>query len=163
MQRERATGYLSDGLEYRLPTEAQWEYACRAGTTTRFYYGDDPNHTELGKYAWFGEGQEGSLHPVDETPPNPWGLHGMLGNVSEWCSDWYWGDPAGSYSGGEQVDPVGLPTSSWFRVIRGGNWFLPARACRTTYRRGVTPSDSFFNRGFRPVLVPTEYPKSPEE
>jgi formylglycine-generating enzyme required for sulfatase activity len=122
---------------YRLPTEAEWEYACRAGTTTRWSFGDD--ETQLGEYAWYDDNAwnvgEEYVHEVGTRLPNPWGLYDMHGNVWEWCWDWY-----GSYSSGAQVDPVG-PASGSYRVFRGGNFRNSALDTRSAVRRRSTPED----------------------
>ena len=122
---------LSDqeGVEYRLPTEAEWEYACRAGTTTRYSFGDDKS--QLGKYAWFGGNSGGETHPVGQKLPNIWGLYDMHGDVYEWCQDWY-----GRYERGRVIsDPTG-PASGKLRVLRGG-----AFAGRPLYVRSANRGD----------------------
>jgi formylglycine-generating enzyme required for sulfatase activity len=148
-EQERQAGRLPRGWEYRLPTEAEWEYACRAGTTTRFSYGDDLNCSQLGNYAWYSDNSGWDTHPVGEKLPNPWGLYDMHGNVAEWCLDWY-----GTYPGGNVTDPVG-PRSGSYRVIRSGWEWFPADACRSAERyiyRGAGDCD--YGLGFRVVLAP---------
>ncbi|RLS31411.1 MAG: formylglycine-generating enzyme family protein [Planctomycetota bacterium] len=154
---ERKSGKLKADEEYRLPTEAEWEYACRAGTETAFSYGDD--ESKLGEYAWWGgfdlaaltkgevkagggnAAREQYAHTVGTKKPNPWGLHDMHGNVAEWCSDWY-GD---SLAGG--TDPVG-PEEGSSRVFRGGGWWPDPGFCRSA-RRVNLPSDRRSFLGFR--------------
>lgn len=148
-ERERAAGRIGPNCVYRLPTEAEWEYVCRAGTTTRFSHGDDPGYKELGKYAWHGASmQDGVTHPVGQKLPNPWGVYDMYGNVDEWCQDRY-----GSYTGGQLVDPQG-PLSGLYRVIRGGNWVYAGRYCRSAFRNDIRPIDGNIIIGFRVILVP---------
>ena len=118
---------------FRLPTEAQWEYACRAGSTTRYCFGDD--ESGLGEYAWYDANSGGKTHPVGEKKPNAWGLYDMHGNVWEWCQDWYDG---GYYAKSPTDDPTG-PAAGSYRVIRGGSWFDPARGCRSADRDWCAP------------------------
>jgi formylglycine-generating enzyme required for sulfatase activity len=119
------------GATYRLPTEAEWEYAARAGSTTAYSFGDDPR--QLSEYAWYHENAGGQTHPVGQLKPNAWGLYDMHGNVWEWVQDWY-----GSYTAGAAVDPAG-PSSGSRRVIRGGGWGRGAGHGRSAYRGDVTP------------------------
>ena len=154
---ERKSGKLKADEEYRLPTEAEWEYACRAGTETAFSFGDD--ESKLGEYGWWGgfdlaaltkgevkagggnAAREQYAHTVGTKKPNPWGFHDMHGNVAEWCSDWY-GD---SLAGG--TDPVG-PEEGSSRVFRGGGWWPDPGFCRSA-RRVNLPSDRRSFLGFR--------------
>ena len=142
---EREAGRLSANQTYRLPTEAEWEYACRAGTTTAYSYGDD--ESSLGDYAWYDKNSKGKLHEVAKKKPNPWGLFDMHGNVTEWCEDWM----ECSLSGGN--DPKGPSTGST-RVIRDGDWSCSASSCRSASRSGsfnLSYRSSF--SGFRIVRV----------
>ena len=132
---------------YRLPTEAEWEYAYRAGTTTAFYNGSctqpsakDPN---LEKIGWYRENSGSTTHPVGKKTPNAWGLHDMAGNVWEWV----W-DPYGSYPSGSVTDPVG-PSSGSYRVNRGGGWSGSAGGCRAGYRNYDAPGGRGDDLGFR--------------
>ena len=136
------------GNVYRLPTEAEWEYACRAGTTTQFSFGDDDS--DLGDYAWYAGNSAKKTHPVGSKLPNDWGLYDMHGNVWEWCQDW-----DGDTPGGLLTDPTG-PASGSKRVIRGGGWFNYAQFCRSTLRYGYEPSSRFKSRGFRVALNPSD-------
>jgi formylglycine-generating enzyme required for sulfatase activity len=113
---------------FALPTEAEWEYACRAGSTSRYGYGD--READLEQYAWFEGNAGGKTHPVGQKKPNAWGLYDMHGNVWEWCGDWYDGD---YYRNSPPVDPPG-PTVVTSRVLRGGSWSDPAPYCRSSYR-----------------------------
>src|SRR5262249_24571606 len=120
------------GATYRLPTEAEWEYAARAGTTTRWSFGDDAS--QLGRYAWDDGNAGGQTHPVGQLLPNAWGLYDMYGNVWEWVQDvaaLYASDASGT-----AVDPAG-PFSGSHRVTRGGSFNSPARYCRSTHRSNL--------------------------
>lgn len=149
---ERRAKRLPDGWQYALPSEAQWEYACRGGTRSAFSFGDD--ETKLGEYAWwggiFGEGNaqhEQYPHRVGQKKPNPFGLYDMHGNVYEWCRDWY-----DEELGGGQ-DPLG-PSTGVHRVIRGGAWGGIASSCRSAYRMRYPPGTGFNALGLRIALVP---------
>ena len=137
----------SGGRRYRLPTEAEWEYAARAGTTTDTYAGDMTkprgNDPVLNRIAWYRENSGGGTHPVGRKAPNAWGLHDMLGNVWEWVEDW-----KGDYPGGRVTDPVG-PRSGSERVFRGGSWLSGAGACRSADRYGSSPGARGIALGFR--------------
>jgi formylglycine-generating enzyme required for sulfatase activity len=167
------------GRVYRLPTEAEWEYACRAGSKTAYSFGD--NSRDLGNYAWFGNNSGSkeldsaailkdtpqrymdtlvsarcATHPVGEKKANAWGLYDMHGNVWEWCSDWYGGYPKGAVS-----DPVG-PIQGSRRVDRGGSWLLEAARCRLAIRFRRLPSVREYDLGFRVALSSSGIPESPE-
>jgi formylglycine-generating enzyme required for sulfatase activity len=133
--------FLPSGDGYRLPTEAEWEYACRAGSTKRYFFGD--NDANLGKYAWFGGNSDGKTHPVGQKSPIAWGLFDMHGNVWEWCWDWYQAD---YYKGSPGADPLG-PAWSGTRVGRGGSWFWDSRLCQAAYRGNRRAPDSHNNGG----------------
>lgn len=140
-ERERSAGRLPAGYTYTLPSEAQWEYAYRAGTTSA--YPGKPD--DMG---WF-EGNSGkSTHPVAELQPNPWGFHDMSGNVLEWCYDWY-----GNYAGGEVADPLG-PKRGYFRMARGGSWRMDIGVLRSAARAGGSPDRRDYTLGFRLALAP---------
>jgi formylglycine-generating enzyme required for sulfatase activity len=152
-QRELAAGRILPGSQYRLPTEAEWECAVRAGTATRFSYGDDDaNYTSLTNYAWFLDlgHPDLTVHAVGQKLPNPWGLYDMYGNVWEWCQDWY-----DSLPGGVQVDPTGPPGPVLFesKVIRGGAYDYPNSSCRAASRLFATQFHDDTDLGFRVVLV----------
>ncbi len=117
-----------DANGYRLPTEAEWEYACRAGSTTAYSFGDDPR--ALKDYGWFKENSAGRTHPVGQKKPNPWGLYDMHGNVAEWCNDFY---RESYYRSSPAKNPTG-PPSGTERVLRGGAWNSTPQACRSAYR-----------------------------
>jgi formylglycine-generating enzyme required for sulfatase activity len=127
--------------KYRLPTEAEWEYACRAGSTTRYCFGDD--EAKLKEYAWYYQNSQMRRHPVGQKKPNAWGLYDMHGNVWEWCQDWY-----GKYPDGIVTDPKGSP-SGHFRVLRGGSWLYSAGFTRSGSRVCSLPGVSSFSFGFR--------------
>jgi formylglycine-generating enzyme required for sulfatase activity len=131
---------------YGLQTEAEWEYACRAGTTTAYSFGDDPK--QLGDYAWFWDNAEQRAHEVGTRKPNPWGLYDMHGGVWQWCADHY-----GQYESGDFKDPKG-PDSGEGRVLRGGSWYNGPRNCRSAYRVVNDPGYRHFFIGFRVVLRP---------
>jgi formylglycine-generating enzyme required for sulfatase activity len=159
------------GLAPRLPTEAEWEYACRAGTETATYAGaieilGENNAPILDAIAWYGgnsgvgfalengvgssgwsnkqhEHTQAGTRKVAAKEPNPWGLYDMLGNVYEWCEDWY-----GSYDAVEVTDPTG-PDWGTYRVYRGGSWLSSARLVRAACRNRLAPSLRWFDQGFR--------------
>ncbi len=141
------------GRNVHLPTEAQWEYACRAGRATWFYFGDD--YEKLGDYAWYDKNSSMHVHPVGQKKPNAWGLYDMYGNVLEWCSDWY---HETSYTRSEYMDPTGPGDDSLhrrdLRVLRGGCYDYPWQLCRSASRDMFTPSIGPFVYGFRVVVDP---------
>lgn len=134
------------GVEVRLPTEAEWEYACRAGTTTRFCFGDSDN--DLSDYAWYLDNSGEKTRPVGQKKPNAWGLYDMHGNVWEWCQDRY---DSGYYREGGKDDPTG-PQNGGRRVLRGGSWYDDASFCRAAFRFSGTPTGTCYNFGFRVVV-----------
>ncbi|MBO7108037.1 MAG: SUMF1/EgtB/PvdO family nonheme iron enzyme, partial [Verrucomicrobia bacterium] len=150
---ERAAGRLPGGYEYTLPTESQWEYACRAGTTTALNSGKDLSDwkecPEVDEVGWYWYNSDKMTHPVGQKQPNAWGLYDMHGNVYEWCLDWF-----GDYPTSSVTDPTGPSTGS-SRVVRGGSWFYYARDCRSAYRYYGNPSyDYYYYYGFRVALAP---------
>jgi len=155
-QQEGTTGYA-------LPTEAQWEYAARAGSTTAFANGQitetgsgyDPVLDSMGWYRYNSHADHSTLflsgrgtHPVAQKDPNAWGLYDMHGNVWEWIADWY-----GTYPSSAVTDPTG-PSSGTYRVMRGGSWRNNARYCRSAYRDYSSPGRRYYACGFRLVLLP---------
>ena len=132
-------GVMPQGWSWRLPTEAEWEYAARAGTT-------GPRHGELDVIAWHSGNSGGETHPVKQKAANAWGLYDMHGNVLEWCADWY-----GDYPSESVTDPTGA-TSGSLRVLRGGSWFFEAGVCRSANRFRFVPGNRNYSLGFRSVL-----------
>jgi|GEM_PF-433058 len=155
-ERLRNDGVLEAGWKVALPTEAQWEYACRAGKETALNNGRNLTNKEgicrnLDEVAWYDENSGGDkTHPVGGKQPNAWGLYDMHGNVLEWCADW-----SDDYPGGAVTDPKG-PATGDYRVIRGGSWSLTAANCRAAYRYGFMPVSRIVFIGFRPAIVPSE-------
>ena len=146
--RELVAGRLPAGWAYRLPTEAEWEYASRAGSTNRFSYGEDPGYAQLANYAWSDVNSGGTTHAVGGKQSNRWGLYDMSGNVYEWCFGWY-----GNYPGGSVTDPQGWGSGS-LCVFRGGSWYSSGGRCRSAFRYDYLPSSRSFNFGLRVVLAP---------
>jgi len=134
------------GDGYRLPTEAEWEYACRAGSSTLYPFGD--NASALGEFAWYTQNSEGKTHPVGQKGPNAWGLHDMVGNVWEWCADCY---EAKYYASSPAADPPGASGASP-RVFRGGGLGNGPRGCRSADRGGRGPAYRNDSLGFRVAL-----------
>jgi formylglycine-generating enzyme required for sulfatase activity len=130
------------GTKYRLPTEAEWEYAARAGSTTAYGFGNDAR--QLGEYAWYDANSGDTTHPVGQKKPNAWGLSDMHGNVWEWVQDWY-----GGYAAEAVTDPQGPGSGSSHRVLRGGSWSNTAWYCRSAFRYDGTPGQRDHYRGFR--------------
>jgi formylglycine-generating enzyme len=142
---------FADWMDCRLPTEAEWEYACRAGTTTPFNTGNNLTTSQANYYGShpYNKNAKGVFRdkttPVGSFPPNAWGLFDMHGNVWEWCSDWY-----GVYPTTPQINPGG-PASGSYRVLRGGSWNFSARFCRSSVRNFSYPDTRYINIGFRLV------------
>jgi formylglycine-generating enzyme required for sulfatase activity len=134
------------GGKYRLPTEAEWEYACRAGSSGAFFFGDDSVNLDL--YGWYWDNAGKRTHPVGAKRPNNWGLYDMHGNVWEWCQDWY-----GAYSIGQKIDPNG-PLRGSDRVTRGGSYGNEPFAARSSSRAAVDPIKGSVLLGFRLVMIP---------
>jgi formylglycine-generating enzyme required for sulfatase activity len=138
------------GGKFRLPSEAQWEYACRAGSTTRYCFGDD--ESGLGEYGWYNGNSDGRTHPVGEKKPSAWGLYDMHGNVWEWCADWYDWD----YYGNSTTDDPRGPATGSARVARGGTRDRPAWDCRSAGRGHDGPGERGDGLGLRASLVPAD-------
>ena len=149
--RDRAAGRIDTNWNYRLPTEAEWEYACRAGTTTTYCFGEDPYNNRLQFYAWYSGNSGSQTHEVGTRAPNRWGLYDMMGNLWEWCADWY-----GNLPGGNVTDPQG-PGWGDYPVSRGGSMWLDASYCTSAYRAyHNTPWYRGSDYGFRVVLAPVQ-------
>jgi formylglycine-generating enzyme required for sulfatase activity len=150
-QLQEKAGALPPGYAYRLPTEAEWEYACRAGSHTRFSYGEDPEVRRLPDYAWYGDNCDSSPHPVGLKQPNPWGLYDMHGNVLEWCLD-----AATSSLPGGTVTNHQAPEDSSLRIARGGSWLYGPKSCRAANRDSYGEFTRCSDLGFRVVLAPVQ-------
>ena len=136
--------------KWQFPTEAQWEYACRAGSTTIYCFGND--ESELGDYGWYDKNSGGRPHPVGEKKPNAWGLYDMNGSIWQWCRDWY--DP-GYYAHSPMDDPAG-PATGTERVSHGGCWFSPARSARSANHGRIEADHHGSHLGFRASMVPMD-------
>ena len=161
-QKEQTAGRLPAGWVYRLPTESEWEYACRAGTTNAFNFGRAIHGGMANFYDYYEyDAASGEIYVSNPTvpylgrttavasyQPNAWGLYNMHGNVWEWCRDWY-----GTYPAGSVTDPQGAASGSR-RVVRGGCWVSEGAYCRSAGRSSGDPSGTYSNFGFRVVLAP---------
>ena len=135
---------VAQATGYRLPTEAEWEYACRAGTTTAYSFGDDA--LQLGQYGWYRSNTKGDVSRIGGLKlPNPFGLYDMHGNVWEWCQDW-----CDNYGNGPLRDPSG-PSSGSAHIVRSGSFYDSSTLCRSAYRQGHPPIARHRNLGFRAV------------
>ena len=147
-ERERGAGRLPARYAYRLPTEAEWEYACRAGSTNFFCFGNDLE--KLGNHAWTAENSNDKTQSVGQKAPNAWGLHDMHGNLWEWCSDWF-----GQYPQGDLIDPAGSAEGE-FKVFRGGGWYHEGPYSMVHNRFMMKPGMAINFVGFRVMLAASE-------
>ena len=145
----RKAGNLPPGYAYRLPTEAEWEFAARAGKSTRFSFGDDLDYAMVDNYAWTTDNSADVTHPVGKKTANAFGLYDIYGNVFEWCQDWF-----GPYTPDDKVNPTG-PASGTDRIYRGGSWGNGPADSRAAARGGLAPESRLSSFGFRLVLAPT--------
>jgi formylglycine-generating enzyme required for sulfatase activity len=138
------------GKQYTLPTEAQWEYACRAGSSGKYCFGDD--ESQLGDYAWYAKNSGSETHAVGGKRPNRWGLYDMHGNVWEWCADMY-----GSYGSARERNPTGTATGVWQQalLLRGGSWFSYPIGVRSANRLRSDPTGTWASGGFRVCRPPS--------
>ena len=145
-ERERGAGRLPEGYEYRLPTEAEWEMACRAGATNRFGFGDSPAAADA--FAWTAENSGGATHPVGLKQPNAWGFHDMHGNVWEWCLDWY--TPSAELASDPQAGVRAAPRT--FKIFKGGGWNQDAEFAGAANKFMMEPEKGIHFVGFRIAL-----------
>lgn len=152
---ERKAGRLPKGMSFQLPTEAEWEYACRAGTTTTYWWGNEPDRTKA-NFDGYG------VKPVGQYRPNPWGLHDMHGNVYEWCNDGSKTVEEGEtpYPDGPITDPAGLQADTLSKIQRGGGYWSHASQIRSAYRHSHPHYDTIDYKGFR-VALKTDSPSKP--
>ena len=146
---EEAGDRLPHGFQYRLPTEAEWEFACRSGTSSRFHFGN--SDYQLGDYAWYSANSHSQMHSVGQKKANGWGFYDMHGNVWEWCDDRY----GGPLPGGKVTNPRGSVFGT-NRVLRGGSWGMAASRCRSAYRVWNKPGYRDYTLGFRVALAPAD-------
>ncbi|MDA3926047.1 MAG: formylglycine-generating enzyme family protein [Kiritimatiellae bacterium] len=148
-ERERKAGRLPEGYEYRLSTEAEWEYCCRAPSASSELADTAGDYAgNLDSMAWYEKNSGSKTHPVGKKKANDWGLHDMHGNVWEWCYDWY-----GNYTSGSESNPQGADSGK-YRAFRGGGWYFPATYCRSANRGWSRPDLPYSDHGFRVALAP---------